>query len=154
MISEPPPQNPWILWDSVISNPQDCQWGACLTVPAKFVTVLNCKHGADLGDSDSDSDCGAGEERVEFADHIALSRPETPPPATPPCDPEIFFFDDGEEYREFAGVLEELPTDTDESLSCAEIPRDHCDLSDEDDLPPFDEWYTSIQSRTQGLFDS
>lgn len=169
MISESPPHNPWTLWGNSINNPQDCQWGACLTVPGKFVEVVNTPQNefwfTDPESSDSGSDYADEEEHVEFADCLALrgtrSRTETPTPATPTAieSHSVNLYHDEatheEEGREFASFLgHSSSTDIEEAstdFACAETSRVDYEVydEDEDDLPPFDEWYTSVLERTQ-----
>lgn len=164
MISEPPPQNPWISYDNHIPNPQDCQWGARLTVSAKFVTIVNPPE-PDIetdDESDSDSDYGDEEEHIEFMDYVALGRTpprhETPLPVTPVTAEdhhESFVAEESarDEGREFASFLgDSSPLRTDEtSPDCDEMTRTDYEVldDDDDDLPPFDDWYTGIQSRMQ-----
>lgn len=121
---------------------------------------------AGLRELGSDSDYGdEAEEHAELMDYLALqgtaSRAETPMPVTPTATddlPENSYFDEAihkEEGRDFASFLEDSsPTDTGEALpatACAEISQVDYEVydEDEDDLPPFDEWYTSVQARMQ-----
>lgn len=165
VISEPPPQNPWISCWNHPSNPQDCQWGARLTVPGRCITYVNPPP-SDSSDteSDSDSDYGDEEDHFDFVDYIASGgmspRLEAPVPATPltvndQC--ETIFTDEPiqDEGPEFASFLGDSSLRTEDSpvLSCDEIPQMVYEVLDdedeEDDLPPFDDWYTSVQSRMQ-----
>jgi hypothetical protein len=136
-----------------------------LTVSAKFVTLVNTPESDTETDdeTDSDSDYGDEEEHVEFVDYLALGRTslrsETPLPVTPLTvdDPgESFFVEESvhDEGREFASFLgDSSPIQTDETLpDCDEMSRADYEVLDdeeEDDLPPFDDWYTGIQSRMQ-----
>lgn len=157
VISEPAPQIPWIPISNYPTDPQDCQWGARLTVPAKFINIVNPP--SEAAESDSDSDFSDEERHVNFIEYVSSgglsSRPETTEPATPLAaqDQCKSFFVDGpvhDEGREFASFLDASPNRTDEALavpSCDEmLPIDYGALGDdEDDLPPFDDWYTGIQ---------
>lgn len=157
----------------MVNNPQDCRWGARITVPAKFVTVINqaqCELLVDEEDTETDSDSDYGdEERAELIDFMALGesilRPETPLPLTPARSQhggDGYFLDDTiqcEEGREFASFLEsasQSPIDeSSSSVDYADVSRmNHQissgdDVDEEDDLPPFDEWYTTVQARVQ-----
>jgi hypothetical protein len=136
-----------------------------LTVPAKFITFVNpppCDTSDTDTESDSDSDYG-DEERFEFADIVAfggtVSRPETPVPTTPLTvddQRESIFADEPihDEGREFASFLgDSTLSQTDEGspvFSCDQMSQmdyEVLDDDEEDDLPPFDDWYTSVQAR-------
>lgn len=128
------------------------------------MTVLNSPQSeswsTDSESEDSGSDYADEAEHVELADCLALqgtrSRTESPTPATPTAIeyPVNLYHDEAtqEEGREFANFLEDSSsTDSEEALPCAETSRVDYEVydEDEDDLPPFDEWYTSVLERTQ-----
>ncbi|KAL0580073.1 hypothetical protein V5O48_001932 [Marasmius crinis-equi] len=41
VISAPPPENPWFKWSNEVNNPQDCDHGRRLVVPARGVEFIN-----------------------------------------------------------------------------------------------------------------
>ena len=164
VISEPPPQNPWVSSGNHPNNPQDCLWGARLTVPAKFITFVNAPPcNAEDVESEPDSDYDDDDERVEFFDYVALElapfRPETPASEFPLIadgrrETHVVEEPIHDEGREFAFFLDDSsPSLNDEvspALLCDEMPRidyEVLDDDEEDDLPPFDDWYISVQSR-------
>jgi hypothetical protein len=167
VISEPPPQNPWVSSGNHPNNPQDCLWGARLTVPAKFITFVNpppCNTEDVESEPDSDYD-DDDEEHAEFVDYVALglasSRPETPAPELPLTADgrrearvvEEPILDEGREFASFLGESSlSLNDEVSPALPCDEMPRIDYEILDddeEDDLPPFDDWYISVQSRMQ-----
>ena len=167
VISEPPPQNPWVSSGNHPNNPQDCLWGARLTVPAKFITFVNpppCNTEDIESEPDSDYD-DDDEEHAEFVDYVALglasSRPETLAPELPLTADgrreahvvEEPILDEGREFASFLGESSlSLNDEVSPALPCDEMPRIDYEILDddeEDDLPPFDDWYISVQSRMQ-----
>jgi hypothetical protein len=161
VISEPSPSNPWVSSGNHPNNPQDCLWGARLTVPAKFVTFVNpplCNAAGHI-ESESDSDYDDEDEHIEFVDYVPMgatsSRPETSVSLTVDDRRESVFVEEPiqDEGMEFASFLEDSSTSLfDEVFPCDKMPRmdyEVLDDDEEDDLPPFDDWYTTIQSRMQ-----
>ena len=163
VVSEPPPQNPWIAYDNRPSDPQDSQWGARLTVPANHVTVVNQPPGETEADveSEPDSEFGDEEAHAEFINYVTSLRFEPPPvisanPLTTEDSRELFFADESvhDEGGEFASFLGDASSSQIEEglavISCDELSQTgFMALDDDDDLPPFDEWYTSVQSRME-----
>ena len=111
---------------------------------------------------ESDSESGDEEdEHVELTDCVALgasSRPQTQIHRTPPTTEHHhgdFFVDETvhDEGREFASFLGNSSLSRANEpvavVSCDEISRMDCGTlgDEEDDLPPFDDWYTGVQSQ-------
>lgn len=171
MISESPPHDPWTVWANSINSPQDSQWGECLTIPANFVPVVNWLQNGSWSPEGSDSGYSNEEEHIELADCLALqgtlSRSETPPPVTPTtigsCHVKLYrdeaTHEEGKEFESSFGARDSSLADTEDAsldFACAETSRADYEVyneleDDEDDLPPFDEWYTSILQRTQAV---
>ena len=61
IISEPPPQTPWVGWDNATVNPQDAGWGKWLTVPSGLVQTINER-------DEDDDDEGGGLKMNGFID--------------------------------------------------------------------------------------
>lgn len=177
MITEPDSYDVEVSTNNLPANPQDYRWGAALTVTFEKATAVNPPPSwfasGSAASSDSWSDVGS---ELSFGDVCsAPSRPETPPPATPltiECQLDSFVGQDpelhlgGDEGREYASYLQDsappsavdsrsstLPTPCDDPMPRPESrPLARSSLwadDDNEDLPPFDDWYTSILLRTQ-----
>ena len=161
IINAPPPQNPWIAWENATNDPQDRGYGRFLIVPTHSVTLVN-----DYA-QDFESEIRPDPEVFELTADLFedLSRPETPTPETPLADgeePKIFLShnscdDDEKSFPDDCSgpSLIELviPFSDDHVHACSSDSSRPCSIfsedEDEDDLPPFDEWYQTIVRSTQ-----
>lgn len=166
MITEPTSHDPETRRRNLPTNPQDYRWGGGLTVMFETAMAINLPYAWFTSFSDSDSQSEDGEAYYVLPDG-APSRAETPLPATPltvNSQLETVLDEDGyvddEEGREYASFLEDSsPISTVDSMDSSTLNTPYDDRrvvhdiyneeDEEDDLPPFDDWYTSIQSRTQ-----
>jgi len=130
IINEAPPPNPWVRWQNARDGPQDRRY---LTVPAQSSAALVSE--PDEGEESISSPAPA------LSDE---SPPESPLPGTPP-------YDSGASSGEFG-------CDCDADLHClhdvayaANFARPACELfaAEDEGLPPFDTWYTSVMERLQ-----
>ncbi|KAH7930672.1 hypothetical protein BV22DRAFT_1054397 [Leucogyrophana mollusca] len=178
MISEIPPQNPWIAWGNS-TNPQDFD---CLSVFATCAPGLQ----PDIDNSVETllSDCGANNEAsacgtdLFSGDAAALasdnhSREASPWPATPPHGDELRSVHVHDSQDTWETGRDACSADADASLiwnveeaadaSCSrtmpagfsqsrcETPTPDSDDEDEDGLPPFDDWYISVVERSKHI---
>jgi len=140
IINAPPPPHPWISLNNATSDPQDHGYGQFLTVPSLSVSVINAPAEGWEDDISSDSSSLI----MDLSESI--SRPSTPLPETPIDDNlEFFFSQPGEDIGDDMtnGFFQLIPVP---SMICAEgpprPPRPIFTIEeDEDDLPPFDDWY-------------
>ena len=154
IITEPPPEDPWIAWSNATNNPQDFGYGKYLAVPSRSVSFVNL-----LPDHEGRVDVFESPDLIE-----APSPVDTPAPGTPASDDGFlgrFGYDEPEIAAAADGLGLSLSTCGTHSTTCA-IVRPTCDIfeldddvggvEDEgDDLPPFDDWYLSIVERTSRL---
>lgn len=157
IINGAPPQSPWVSWGNVVSDPQDCRFGGLLTVPHPAVSYINRLDPFDL-EAAWEPDASVWSES-DASDEI--SRPGSPLPETP-LDAEGGYatgsrFFGGDDDDDDNGVY---PMDKYGSLAhdgmpsaprpCEVIPEEPEYIEDdEDDLPPFDDWYKGIAERAQ-----
>lgn len=143
MINAPPPQDPWVPWNNATNNPQDHGYGNCLIVPCSSVGVINT-HVA--------GDC------LSFIDDWTVDPSEnsqcgTPTPETPVDDEDLSFFfvrpgdDIGsgvEDSNDYPGILD-FETVSNKLPCSPDVPQPSRSIlsieEDEEDLPPFDDWY-------------
>lgn len=144
MINAPPPQDFWVTWGNATNSPQDGGFGRYLVVPSRFgvVDYINLPQSPC---ETSDSNC---ENEVDLSE--SSSPPGTPFPETPLCDQSDFFYIQRPE--EMMDDSNENDLDS-ECLTRVEPPKFFlCDDDDEEDsLPPFDDWYQNIATRTQSM---
>ncbi|EGO02037.1 hypothetical protein SERLA73DRAFT_159113 [Serpula lacrymans var. lacrymans S7.3] len=163
MISEPAPQNPWVAWQNAI-NPQDDTY---LSIFPRCITFVGTD---ELPIHDNDGEARAAELAIDEMDQLESdipSRPDSPVPESPPDDDEVGYFhvaadadtcemDPARCYIDPFSQWNQKPTCYDHSNS-APYSQPSCDIritefdEDEDDsLPPFDDWYTSVLERAKG----
>lgn len=115
-------------------NPQDSAYGKCLTVPSPLVDVINCKpvdfFAITFGDGSTTS---------------ASSAASTPPMLTPIVEvdepiPGVIY----SSYPASSFVNDGGEQDREEETHAFYAEEDE----DEDDLPPLDDWYKDIATRT------
>ena len=124
-------------------NPQNQKHGQCLTVPSPFVEIINERDRSPAL-------------LYDYLPGEYLSRPETPLPETPidgdedDIDPDILFghytsitiCEDFDVQRRHDGARDDLVSPRVVGSSVKSRPIFYIE-DDEDDLPPFDDWYTS-----------
>jgi hypothetical protein len=147
IINAPPPQDLWIPWNNATNDPQDHGYGRLLIVPSPSVGVIN----ASVEDWEvySSSDSSAAGSTVDPSES---SQTGTPMPETPMDDVDLSFFiarpgDDiggGMVDNFYYPGLSFEPNSNE--LPCApDPPQPYRPIfsieEDEDDLPPFDDWY-------------
>jgi hypothetical protein len=148
IINAPPPQDLWIPWSNATNNPQDHGYGRFLIVPSPSVEVINTSMEEDW-EIHSSSDSFAIDLTVDLSES---SQPGTPMPETPLDDVDFNFYvrpgdDIGGEMEnsfDYSSFLDFGPISN--KLPCApELPQPPRPIfiieEDEDDLPPFDDWY-------------
>jgi hypothetical protein len=149
IITEPPPEDHWIAWNNATNNPQDFGYGRYLTVPSRSVSFVNFwPDEAEMEERHPDDD-------LFDVDPEETSSPvDTPAPGTPVLgsDDTACFSASCAEYdgEEVSGMLVDTWVEDAQSPSTCEIARPSCDIfaGEDDDLPPFDDWYLSIAART------
>ena len=158
IINEPPPQNPLIALNNATNDPQDCNHGQYLTVPSRWVLFVNERDGLAHADA-----LDASAARADPRDYMD-SPPNSPEPGTPLDDDED---DDGHE-RLFVSSCSDDENGLFKISVCelnlsedilGDLPRPSCDIfakrynedDEDDDLPPFDDWYLSVLVRTSGV---
>lgn len=153
IISSPPPQDPRIPWSNATNDPQDAGHGRFLTVPSSRSVYINCP-------DDDDDSSGFAASPVSPHDFIDSLDDLSEADSTPPCTP---FAGDGDTARFWETSDVVAVTDCHQDcggalrvISQKASSQPTCDATnpffvdeDEDDLPPFDDWYTSVLTRTQ-----
>lgn len=151
IISPPPPQNPWNPWENATNDPQDCGYGRYLVVPSRSVQFINQPvwEPTDTSSSstwDDDADLSESE-----------SRPESPEPETPVDEEDTLskyqqeILDDLDFFNENSLLDLVIPVTEDPAWAkdfSSPSSQMFVDDDDEDDLPPFDDWYQSVARRT------
>jgi hypothetical protein len=144
IINSPPPEDPWVPWNNATNNPQDHGYGRFLIVPSPSVGIINTN--VEYWEADSLSD--------SFSPGIAVdpsesSRSGTPTPGTPMDDVDYDIFQVRPE-ADIDGDMYSFDSVAPISYACAlpyvpdlpPAPRKIFTIEeDEDDLPPFDDWY-------------
>jgi len=173
MVSEPPPQSPWISWGNGI-NPQNFDQ---LSVFSNCTPVMTSDNTIEIALSDcgADHECNAStwglhlfSEDSDGSDSDNYSREETSSPVTPPHGDEFgsVHVNDSQDTRETernacsAGLF---VLDREEACSAlysrtmsAGLSQSRCetptpDSDNEDDLPPFDDWYISVVEQSKHI---
>lgn len=148
IINAPPPQDFWIGWNNATNDPQDQGFGQYLVIPSPSVRVANT----------AEDSCWESASSTYFDEAVDQSEsppdPGTPLPETPVDErDDLDYFltrhgDDGDAgmdtgfyYQSLCGlppIQEEfLETENTKSPSRPIFSIEE----DEDDLPPFDDWY-------------
>ncbi|THH30701.1 hypothetical protein EUX98_g3501 [Antrodiella citrinella] len=140
VITEAPLQDPWEAFVNNTPNPQDCGYGYYLTVPSALVDHVNVAWPADEHTSDDPyfasplsmslsecSDDNTGESESGSDDDLESPLPLTPPTSHLEFDVDVVMPD---------ACRKTAPTAT-----------FYVDEDEEDDLPPFDDWYLDIAQR-------
>lgn len=168
-----------VAWANATNSPQDLGFGRHLVVPNRSSYINYPDEQYDDFFEHPISDYSVSEDTDDAAELSSL--PATPLPSTPSCSdfPDSFAqtisgpgwaieddedtLDDPECYRsEFlsyhdglSGGVETHAYAKEDRAECAARPS--CDIfsppwdDDDDDLPPLDDWYTSIIQRTQTI---
>ncbi|KAF8238948.1 hypothetical protein L208DRAFT_1374871 [Tricholoma matsutake] len=147
IINAPPPQDLWIPWNNAINKPQDHGYGRFLIVPSSSVEVINTSiEDRNVYSLSNSSVAGL------TVDPSESSRPGTPTPQTPVDDVDLSFFvvrpgeDIGGDVDSFDyPSLLNFKSVSNEPPCASDLPRSSRPIfsieEDEDDLPPFDDWY-------------
>ena len=157
IITEPPPQDPWIAYNNATNDPQDCAFGNRLVVPSRLVSYVN-----DYANDDS-SKFHHGDANLTN-EEASVSPADTPAPGTPifegyddSSDPFLHRLEYDDELGDTIQALDVHYSACGMDLEDL-MTRPTCDIfayeddEDEDDgLPPFDDWYLTIMERTSGL---
>ncbi|CCM00679.1 uncharacterized protein FIBRA_02718 [Fibroporia radiculosa] len=153
VVHEPPPADPWAPHYNMTPNPQDCGQGYFLTVPSPFAQLMNIP--PDPLESyikEEMTDAGDGSEQATIADSDGPFTPDA-------FDGEVVLntaFDMPEDEFEDALHSYQMRLQGVEEQDDAELSISGCTSAgfsvpmndDDDDLPPFDDWYQQIASRT------
>ncbi|KAF9006602.1 hypothetical protein BDQ17DRAFT_293260 [Cyathus striatus] len=168
IINSPPPQDPYIPWMNGTNSPQDAGFGRYLTVPLRHANYINQSHQSYESswswDEISLEPCVSDDDLVSEADSLSL--PDTPQQSTFVAEFDSYgkgdrtlrlpsitsgnysLFDEcppiSESMFELPKILEKWPRGEDEGWNSLSSDSEDSD----DDLPPFDEWYQNIASRT------
>jgi hypothetical protein len=150
IINTPPPEDPWVLWNNATNDPQDHGYGSFLIVPSPSVGVINTT--VEYWEADSLSDSSPGGQTGLTVDLSESSRSGTPAPGTPMSDVNYNVFVVRPE-ADIDGDMDSfdnpgLNVAISYALSCVPDPpllgtpwQIFSIEEDEDDLPPFDDWY-------------
>lgn len=174
IINEPPPQDPWIPWSNATTNPQDQGFGQYLTVPHRLVYQVHVATDDDDIDADThefytsmpleeeeESDFSCQDDDMvsgSFSSSSSESEPETPDPDSlmdeflleeeydeeDEEDHHVHLFDSCDDSP-WSGIINRYSAKASAATFASVVA---CDESEEDELPPFDDWYQSIAART------
>jgi len=140
IINAPPPQDLWTPWNNATNDPQDHGYGRFLIVPSPSVEVINTL--TEDWAVYSPTDFSAADLAVDPSESSLCG---TPTPGTPVDDVDFGFSVrtghniDGSGSFYYPNLISTEPP-------CApDVPRPSRPIftieDDEDDLPPFDDWY-------------
>lgn len=135
VITEALPQDPWEALVNNTVNPQDCGFGCYLTVPSALVDTINTElHLSHAHDDPYFTSCDVNESEVPLApDSESGSDDDSPVLLTPPSH--LSLLDD------------DVRTSVDSCYPPISSDFRLYDDEDDDDLPPFDDWYLDIAQR-------
>lgn len=148
-------EDPWQAFVNHTVNPQDCRFGFYLTVPASQVEFVNvCPPAEDEDESDDDHILdGFGNAYISWDSESEPDSPEEP------CTPDSGLFHPHDDMVEWKDSSHTQSPDPETTISGEKFdpPSPNVDSNvtritfvdddDEDDLPPFDDWYLSIAQR-------
>ncbi|KAI0960462.1 hypothetical protein AcW1_004968 [Taiwanofungus camphoratus] len=150
VIQEPPPQSSYWLYENTAPSPQDCGFGYYLTVPSPF--VIN-----PAGIQDSDLQCldATLERSCAASPFIEEIEPLTPEKldfmddSLPSCMAQLCDIVDREKTESSSLQFNRVATLSGNMLVTGCEVHEYDTPDDDDNLPPFDEWYQGIANRSQ-----
>jgi hypothetical protein len=139
IINMPPPYDsyPYVQLSNSTQNPQDSGFGRYLTVPSSFVEVINLPRCEDEGETHLSA---RGYDSISSI----LPTPSLLLPIEEEAEGELSFCS-SESVCTFFGSEGDQDVDHCENKDGVCVAEDD---EDEDDLPPLDDWYLQIASRT------
>ena len=157
IIEEAELQDPYMAFANCIPSPQDYAFGQLLTIPAKGVSFIN----DDPDDYGAEDFLGqvifAGTSDIENSvpelcpdQGSSSSESESPTSPSTPLDPSESWLDDTI-YTHDVVECTDIPHPslfTEPDIYCHRSESEYDLDEDEDDLPPFDDWYTDIARRS------
>jgi hypothetical protein len=155
IINEPPlyDANPWINIYNATQNPQDCAFGKYLTVPSMLVEVINSPRICALKEpppsgSTSDSSVPATPLLFTLVEAMPAHSPYTSDLLCDELDNKDMDIPDLKIISELDDACAEYYDSESEYGSQEDEDDGYDEYGDEDDLPPLDDWYQQIASRT------
>ena len=172
IINEPPPQDPWIVWHNATTSPQDHGFGRYLTVPHRLVWYTNVLDGTDdyWAPSFPSQPLQAEQFDLEDADvsgsSSSESEPDTPDPDSLMDD--LLLDENGRDFHDleiqdrgtinvfdscddspWSGIINRYsPKVSAPEIADSKLKSLILTCDEEDALPPFDNWYQSVASRS------